>query len=126
LPGNIEGNLPYERKKEENMGFGKELVQSAEEALAIARGEAEPGVVYVPPRVEFATIRKKLGFSHVAFANRYGLAVGTLRDWEQNRRSPDRSALVLLELIRRNPQMVAEALQAKHPKGFAPELAVQG
>ncbi|MCY4308685.1 MAG: hypothetical protein OXC57_10475 [Rhodobacteraceae bacterium] len=52
--------------------------------------------------------------------------MGTLRDWEQNRRSPDRSALVLLELIRRNPQMVAEALQAKHPKGFAPELAVQG
>ena len=92
----------------------------------MARGEAEPGVVYVPPRVEVATIRKKLGFSQVAFANRYGLAVGTLRDWEQNRRSPDRSALVLLELIRRNPQMVAEALQAKHPKGFAPELAVQG
>ncbi len=105
------------------MSFGKELVQSAEEALAIAKGEAKPGAVYVPPRVEVAAIRKKLGLSQVAFANRYGLVVSTLREWEQKRRSPDRAALVLLELINRNPQMVADTLQAKDPNSFDLDLA---
>lgn len=100
------------------MSFGKELVRSAEEALAIAKGEANPGAVYVPPNVEVASIRKQLGLSQVAFANRYGLMVSTLRDWEQKRRSPDRAALVLLELIRRNPQLVAVTLQAKQPGIF--------
>jgi len=57
------------RKKEKIVSIGKELVQSAEEALAIAKGESKPGAVYVPPRVEVAAIRKKLGLSQVAFAN---------------------------------------------------------
>ena len=32
-------------KKDQSMSFGKELVQSAEEALAIAEGRAEPAKV---------------------------------------------------------------------------------
>jgi len=41
------------------MSFGKELVRSAEEALAIARGEMEPAGAFVPETVDVAAICKK-------------------------------------------------------------------
>ena len=92
------------------MSLGKELIQSAHEALAIAKGEAEPAGVFVPESVDVAAIRKRLKLSQAEFAKRYGIPLGTLRDWEQDRRSPDRAAVVLLSLIDRNPDMVAETL----------------
>jgi len=92
------------------MGFGKELIESANEALAIAKGEAEPAGVFIPETVDVAAIRKRLKLSQTAFVKRYGLPVGTLRDWEQDRRAPDRAAIVLLSIIDRNPKFVAEVL----------------
>lgn len=92
------------------MSFGENLIKSANEALAIAKGEMEPGAVYVPEKVDVAAIRKRLGLSQKAFAARYALPVGTIRDWEQERRTPDRAAAVLLSVIDRKPQEVAEAL----------------
>lgn len=92
------------------MSLGKELIQSAHEALAIAKGETEPAGVFVPESVDVAAIRKRLNLSQAEFARRYGLPLGTLRDWEQDRRSPDRAAVVLLSLIDRNPNMVADTL----------------
>lgn len=94
------------------MSFGKELIQSANEALEIARGDAEPAAVYVPETVDVAAIRKKQGLTRSAFAERYGLAEGTIRDWEQNRRSPDRAAVLLLKVIERHPDIVAQAVRA--------------
>ena len=38
------------------------------------------------------------------FAARYGLSVGTLRDWEQGRSQPDRPAQTLLRVIDREPK----------------------
>lgn len=38
------------------MSFGRELIQSAKEALAIAKGESEPAGIYVPEAVDGATI----------------------------------------------------------------------
>lgn len=92
------------------MSVGKSLIKGATEALAIAKGETDPAAVFVPETVDVAAIRKKQNLSQAAFARRYALSLGTLRDWEQERRSPDRAALVLLSLIDRNPQMVANTL----------------
>ena len=72
--------------------FGKELVQSAKEALAIARGEAEPAGIYVPSDVDVAAIRKRLGLSQAKFAERFGFSASAVRDWEQHRRRPDSAA----------------------------------
>ncbi len=94
------------------MGFGEELIQSAQEALAIAKGEMEPAGAFIPETVDVAAIRRKQKLSQAEFAERYGLPVATLRDWEQERRSPDRAAMVLLALIERNPEMVADTLAA--------------
>lgn len=94
------------------MSVGKSLLKGAREALAIAKGEMEPAAVYVPETVDVAAIRKRLKLSQTAFAERYGLPIGTVRDWEQERRSPDRAAVVLLSIIDRNPEIVAETLAA--------------
>jgi len=56
------------------------------------------------------TVRKRLGLSQVDFAARFHVPVGTLRDWEQNRRQPDAPALAYLRVIAREPDMVARAL----------------
>lgn len=94
------------------MTFGKELIQSAEEALAIAEGRVEPAAVFVPETVDVAAIRKRQKLSQAAFAKRYGLSAGTIRDWEQNRRQPDRAAMLLLKVIEQAPDMVARAIRA--------------
>lgn len=58
------------------------------------------------------TVRLRLGLSQAEFARRFHIPVGTLRDWEQNRRQPDTTALVYLRVIARAPDMVARTLAA--------------
>jgi putative transcriptional regulator len=58
------------------------------------------------------SVRKRLGLSQAEFAARFHVPVGTLRDWEQNRRQPDAPALAYLRVIAREPEMVAKALVA--------------
>jgi len=57
------------------------------------------------------TIRHRLGISQAEFARRFQVPIGTLRDWEQNRKQPDAPALAYLRVIAREPGMVARALQ---------------
>lgn len=90
--------------------FGKELLQSAAEALSIAKGEAAPAQAYSFPAPDAAAIRKRLGLSQAAFARRYGLSPSTLRDWEQGRRAPDAPARALLRVIEYAPETVERAL----------------
>lgn len=92
--------------------FGDDLVQSAKEALAIARGEIEPARVFVPPALDVAAIRKKTGLSQARFAQRYGFSAAAVRDWEQRRRTPEASARTLLIVIDREPAAVDRALSA--------------
>jgi putative transcriptional regulator len=92
--------------------FGKRLIESAEEALAIAEGRAEPARVIVADPVDVTAIRKKLHLSQAEFATRFGLSVATVRDWEQQRRRPDRIAANLLRVIEHAPDTVAQALRS--------------
>jgi len=90
--------------------FGRELIESAHEALAIAKGEAEPGRVFAPPTPDVAAIRKRLGLSQSQFAARFRIPVGAIRDWEQHRRLPDAAARNLLRVIEYAPETVERAL----------------
>lgn len=90
--------------------FGKDLVQSAREALAIAKGEAAPARVFTPPPVDVVAIRKRTGLSQDRFARRFGFSAAAVRDWEQNRRTPDAAARTLLTVIEREPEAVERAL----------------
>lgn len=45
------------------------------------------------------------------FAKAYRIPVGTIRDWEQNRRQPDAPARVLLSLIQADPAAIQSLLE---------------
>jgi putative transcriptional regulator len=62
------------------------------------------------PRVR--TLRRALGLTQEAFAARFHIPVGTLRDWEQGRAEPDQTAKAYLKAIAGNPQAVQKALEA--------------
>ncbi len=57
-------------------------------------------------------VRSQTGLAQPAFAEQYGIPVGTLRDWEQGRTRPDAAALAYLRVIEREPEAVQRALQA--------------
>jgi putative transcriptional regulator len=92
--------------------IGKPLIKAAKEARAIARGEITSGfVVHVPEEVDVKALRKRLGYSQSEFSRRFGFAIDALQDWEQHRRTPDRTARILLTVIDREPEAVSRALQ---------------
>ncbi len=51
-------------------------------------------------------IRKQLGLSQSAFAALLNISVKTLRNWEQGQRTPRGTALALLRIIERHPEVL--------------------
>ncbi len=93
--------------------LGDELVASLTEGMAILRSEAEPSRLYqAPANIDVRAIRKRLGLTQPAFAQRFGFGVATVRDWEQGRYQPDQAARSYLLVIDREPEVVERALQA--------------
>jgi putative transcriptional regulator len=66
--------------------------------------------VHVPTRVNVKKIRAQLGLSQESFAETYGFALSAVRDWEQGRRQPERSARILLKVVEKEPDAVTRAL----------------
>lgn len=56
-------------------------------------------------------IRRALGMTQQEFAARYHIPLGTLRDWEQGRATPDRPTQAYLTVIARSPEQVQQALE---------------
>jgi putative transcriptional regulator len=50
--------------------------------------------------------------SQSEFASAFGISVSTLRHWERGDRSPQGPALVLLNVVAKEPQAVLNALKA--------------
>lgn len=89
---------------------GSRMIEAAKEAAAMARGEVVPGaVLHTPPDVR--ALRARLKLTQPAFAKRFGLPVGTVRDWEQGRAAPDQAARVLLRVIEADPAAVERVVR---------------
>src|SRR5438132_3801501 len=58
-------------------------------------------------------LRQRMNLTQEEFAARFGLPLGTVRDWEQGAHRPDRAAQVLLTVIANNPDAVIRALEEK-------------
>ena len=89
------------------------IKQGLQEAIAHAQGD-ERGVrgvrVHRPRAIDVKAVRAKVGMTQEQFAARFGFSTATLRHWERGDRTPHGPALVLLNVIERNPQAVIEAL----------------
>lgn len=82
------------------------------DAIAIAHGNADPATfaVHIPPAIDVKGIRARKRMTQERFASRYGLSLARVRDWEQNRSSPDSAARAYLLVIDREPEAVERAL----------------
>ena len=58
-------------------------------------------------------VRQALGLTQEEFASRFEIPIGTLRDWEQQRKEPDQTARTYLKVIARVPDVICRALREK-------------
>ena len=89
----------------------KQLTESIKQAGRIRRGTLRPARSYTFDPADVRAIRAKLNKSQPEFALMIGVSVGTLRNWEQGRRTPDGPALALLRVAAAEPKAVTRALQ---------------
>lgn len=71
-------------------------------------GHPAPGRLVVPA----ATVRAQLGMTQPQFASLIGIPLGTLRNWEQGRGTPDAAARALFLILAREPKAALRALRA--------------
>ncbi len=86
------------------------LLASVKEAIAIKNGMLRPAPVTRVAVPDVAALRKGLGLSQEEFAYRIQVSVGTLRNWEQQRRMPTGTSLALLRILEREPEAAMRAL----------------
>jgi putative transcriptional regulator len=91
------------------------MTEAQRHAAALSDPDAQPvtpdNVKRMKRTPQVAVIRRTLGLSQEGFAARFHIPLGTLRDWEQNRKEPDAAARAYLVVIARNPEAVSDALQ---------------
>jgi putative transcriptional regulator len=91
------------------------MSRSAMERAALADPDAQPLSSAELKRMkrtpQAKIIRRALGLTQEEFAARYHIPLGTLRDWEQGRATPDRPTQAYLIVIARSPDGVQEALE---------------
>lgn len=85
--------------------LGRKLLQSVREMKAGQRARETT----VEPN-EVARARQSTGLSQAQFAEALHISKRTLQEWEQGRRSPSGAAKALIQIARKHPEVVREAL----------------
>lgn len=86
------------------------IKQGLDEALEFSKGKKGKAVVHEFSPVDVKNIRAQVGMSQNEFASAFGISVSTLRHWERGDRRPQGPALVLLNVVAKEPQAVLNAL----------------
>ncbi|MDF1499325.1 MAG: helix-turn-helix domain-containing protein [Anaerolineales bacterium] len=88
-----------------------ELVESIREAGAIRRGQRSPSRAFVVDSASIRQIRSIYDLTQKQFAAMLGISVGTLRNWEQGRRTPEGPARVLLQIAASHPEAILDVVR---------------
>lgn len=88
-----------------------QIAEGLQEALAVARGEAEPYKLHVPSEIDVKAIRAKTGLSQKDFASTFGFGFDQLKQWEQGRSRPVQAMRAYLLLINSKPLDMVRALR---------------
>lgn len=88
------------------------IKQGLEEALEYSKGNASKAIIHEFTAVDVKDLRAKVGMSQNEFASAFGISVATLRHWERGDRTPQGPALVLLNVVAKEPQAVLKALRS--------------
>jgi len=92
------------------------IAEGLSEAIAIARGEAKPAHLFIPPEIDVRAIRGKCEMSQDAFASSFGFTLTQIRDWEQGRARPLGGARAYLMIIETDPVSVLKIFRAMASK----------
>jgi putative transcriptional regulator len=83
------------------------------EAIDFAQGkEVKAKVNKINPQLDVKRVRKNLGMTQKDFALSLGISLATLRHWERGDRKPHGPALILLNLVEKDPKTVFRLLEA--------------
>jgi len=80
------------------------------EAIEHAKGKSSKAIIHEFSPVDVKNIRSTVGMSQSEFASAFGISVSTLRHWERGDRTPHGPALVLLNVVAKEPNAVLKAL----------------
>ena len=86
------------------------IKQGLTEAIEFAHRKQNKAIVHEFTPVDVKAIRNKVGMSQSEFASAFGISLGTLRHWERGDRKPRGPALVLLNVVEKEPKVVLRAL----------------
>ena len=86
------------------------IKQGLDEALEFSKGKKSKAIVHEFSPLDVKNIRAKIGMSQNEFASAFGISVSTLRHWERGDRTPHGPALVLLNVVSKEPNAVLKAL----------------
>lgn len=91
-------------------------LRGAQEVLARVRANGGfGGTQSIPTGHAIKSLRHRLNLSQEDFATRYDLDLAALQNWEQDRRTPERTATLLLDIILAEPNTVARLVKkARH------------
>lgn len=90
--------------------FFESIKQGMTEAVQYSDGKCHKAIVHKFSPLDVKNIRTKLDMSQTEFASSFGISVSTLRHWERGDREPHGPALVLLNIVAKEPQVVLSAL----------------
>lgn len=88
----------------------EEIQEGLQAAIEHAKGNSDNIILHKPRVVNVKKLRTRLNMTQQQFCAKFGIASGTLKHWEQGSRQPKGPALVLLNVIDKNPQAVMAAL----------------
>lgn len=86
------------------------IQQGLLEAIEFAQGNQTKAVVHEFTPIDVKAIRSEIGMTQTQFASSFGISLGTLRHWERGDRKPRGPALVLLNVVAKEPEAVLRAL----------------
>lgn len=86
------------------------IKQGLAEALEFSGEKPSKAVVHEFGPLDVKKVRAQVGMSQNEFASAFGISVSTLRHWERGDRTPQGPALVLLNVVAKEPEVVLRAL----------------
>jgi len=88
----------------------KSISKGLKEAIEYSKGNTKEAREFRPIHIDVKKLRERIGMSQPKFAASFGISLGTLRHWERGDRYPQGPALVLLNLLSKDPNTVLQVL----------------
>ena len=88
------------------------ITQGLKQAIRHRKGRQAGGSkLHVPPQVDVKAVRERTGLTQEEFAATFAIGLAALRHWERGDRKPRGTALVLLNVIAKDPRAVLRAVE---------------